>query len=147
MDSSQIPSAGPRHLTAGFQKPIQVVLIKMIQGQIQTLQEIAWQVVNFVKGLDLNKVRTSKFWIDVEQCWTRRWWRMAMPSCFTGISIMDSLLKSTKLLKPPKQDHIPAQIKVASHWRYHFWQPPKKKVKNGKRKYHTHIYIYTYHFI
>ena len=60
MDSSQIPSAGPRHLTAGFQKPIQVV-IKMIQGQIQTLQEIAWQVVNFVKGLDLNKVRTSKF--------------------------------------------------------------------------------------
>ena len=48
------PSAGPRHLTAGFQKPIQVVLIKMIQGQIQTLQEIAWQVVNFVKGLDVS---------------------------------------------------------------------------------------------
>ena len=31
------------HLTTGFQKPIQVVLIKMIQSQIQTLQEITWQ--------------------------------------------------------------------------------------------------------
>ena len=62
---------------------------------------------------------------------------------------MDSLLKSTKLLKPQNKIIFLLKSKSPATEDIISGNPKNKKVKNGKKKYHTHthIYIYTYYFI